>query len=104
MVGAFMVAITSSFEKVDPTSKIAKMRGTARRLSGQELTLPSTVQAGIRMDPAAPGAGAVIETDPALAEAAHQAAQHFLGQAGDADVGRLAGHVQGLARGRHALL
>src|SRR6266571_4476158 len=49
--------------------------------------LPGPLEAGIRMDPAAFRAVAVIEADAALAEAAHQAAQYFGIQVGDADIG-----------------
>ena len=56
------------------------------------------------MDPAAFRAFPVVEPDAALAETAHQAAEHLRVQVGDPDVGRLPFDVQRLARRRDALL
>ncbi|EEF25267.1 conserved hypothetical protein, partial [Ricinus communis] len=80
------------------------MRAACPRGNPACSALPGTVEARVGVDPAAFRAGTVVEADATLAEALHEPAQHFLGQARNADVRRLARHVQRLARGRHALL
>src|SRR5438067_10137851 len=77
IVGAFMVAIMPSCEK-QGVANIAKTRKRVRRLAAPHWNasaLPGPVQTGIGMDPAAASPAAVVETDPALAEALDETAQ-----------------------------